>query len=324
MSILRPPLAVLDESSPTPLVETKKQCLDATCDQLVTDVNLRNVFFNPAAATEPYSRDALTRDITSEELGIPYQTQSFLRDVPVHLKRLCEYKLLSATAECDLFHRLNACKFYLRQMSAQPAPTVSLEDAEQFRLLEATYYRLRAVIIRSNTRLVIATVKTFTTPSFSFDSLLSIGIESLVENIDNFNVLLGYRFSTYLCTILRRQCAREIAKHNRRQLRFRSNADDIFTSARCPDIGQSPLTEQASDALQATLATLDERTSHILRHRFGLQDIPRATLETLANELRLSKERIRQIEKQGLETLRQMILHGDTQIDTSSLAKALA
>jgi RNA polymerase primary sigma factor len=65
-----------------------------------------------------------------------------------------------------------------------------------------------------------------------------------------------------------------------------------------------PLVEEATgDALTATLEQLPERDRRVLELRFGLDDgVPR-TVEAIAQELGVTRERVRQIELRALRTL---------------------
>jgi RNA polymerase primary sigma factor len=57
-------------------------------------------------------------------------------------------------------------------------------------------------------------------------------------------------------------------------------------------------------ALEELLTTLRPREERILRLRFGLQDGHHYTLEEVGDRFGLTRERIRQIEKQALQRLR--------------------
>ncbi len=58
------------------------------------------------------------------------------------------------------------------------------------------------------------------------------------------------------------------------------------------------------DAIEEVLSELTPRQSHILRLRFGLSGGEPHTLEEIANKFSLSRERIRQLEKEALRRLR--------------------
>ena len=58
------------------------------------------------------------------------------------------------------------------------------------------------------------------------------------------------------------------------------------------------------DMMQATTASLDERSQYILRRRYGFDGGNGASLRQIGEELGLSRERVRRIEMEALATLR--------------------
>jgi len=63
------------------------------------------------------------------------------------------------------------------------------------------------------------------------------------------------------------------------------------------------MVEERRAALEAALDTLTPREAHVLRARFGFDGAER-TLENIGNEMDVSPERVRQIEKKALRKLR--------------------
>jgi RNA polymerase primary sigma factor len=70
--------------------------------------------------------------------------------------------------------------------------------------------------------------------------------------------------------------------------------------------------EQLQNQTETTLvrklvANLPEREAQILRLRFGLDSGQEQTLETVGRKLKLTRERIRQVQNMALQKLRQML-----------------
>ncbi len=82
----------------------------------------------------------------------------------------------------------------------------------------------------------------------------------------------------------------------------RSYADTLADAAvRLPD--EQLDSRWRADCAQRLLDSVEPRERHILEARFGLGGSEERTLQELADELGLSRERVRQIEKQALERL---------------------
>ena len=62
--------------------------------------------------------------------------------------------------------------------------------------------------------------------------------------------------------------------------------------------------ESLRSDIERVLVNLKEREADVLRLSFGLNGVPPMTLEEIANNLGLTRERIRQIREKGLRSLR--------------------
>ena len=289
---------------------------------LESSVPCGTIFFDSEQSDEEYSCWSLANDVISEDIGCPHESPAFLSSIPNHMKRLCEYKLLSPEMEQHLFTKLNGCKFHISriiQLTEMIGP--SEEHVETLQALESTYHKVRNVLIQSNTRLVMSVAKRYTTKSVTFDELLSAGIEALVETIDKFNVLLGFRFSTYMCTVLNRKCARYRETYFKSSSRFVTGLDDADIAVAEENDKVKPITPEMSEELQEQLSRIDDRAFYIIQRRFGLDDVARATLRELSDELLISKERIRQIEKKALSEMKRSILNSKNSILSSELTE---
>ncbi len=62
--------------------------------------------------------------------------------------------------------------------------------------------------------------------------------------------------------------------------------------------------KEVTSLVQHALITLDERELHIIRNRFGLLGGKELTLEEIGKSLNLSRERVRQLEREAKDKLR--------------------
>ncbi|MFK8111823.1 MAG: sigma-70 family RNA polymerase sigma factor [Rubripirellula sp.] len=246
----------------------------------------------------------------TNELGVSALRKAGI-DLPVHLSRLCEAPLLTPLQERQLFERMN---FLLHQASihrsllnpSRPSKA-RLKLIERFVLL-AEWHRDR--IVEANLRLVISIVKKFVNLNNSFDDLLSEGIMGLIRSVEKFDFGRGFRFSTYATQVVRRNSYKSVvANHEERQKVSDGLQDmniDISEDEHC-----SAFTEQRWHDLRSRLETMldqvDRREKLIIRSRFALGSHRRVrTLQSLADRLGISKERVRQLERRAMEKLQAM------------------
>jgi RNA polymerase primary sigma factor len=80
---------------------------------------------------------------------------------------------------------------------------------------------------------------------------------------------------------------------------------DILEDDQAPRPDELLAEDQLQQCLADCLASLTEREAFILRLRYGLESEQPHTLQEIADMLRLSRERVRQLERQAFEKLRQ-------------------
>ena len=263
--------------------------------------------------------DARRRILGRESLnsGLPSVSEGKLpKDLPAHLARLCESKLLTADEERDLFRRMNYLKYRANALRVRLNPDAPNEKAmnEIDRMVRAAS-QVRDRIIKANMRLVIAIVKKFVTPKHSFDDLLSDGIVSLMQAVDKFDYDRGFRFSTYAYRAIARNAYRTINDHHKEESRFDASVSEDLTSLPEQD-RTSPLNEnewmRMRTLLVDLLSRLDRREQFILRGRFALGAHRQVrTFQCLADKLGISKERVRQLEQRAVDKLKAMAAQVD-------------
>ncbi len=265
-----------------------------------------------------FTLDESAASIFSDGHLIPCSPEEALRvrtpDLPSHLARLCETKLLTPEEEHDIFRKMNYLRFRANQLRSEMRldESVSQDDLDwtvrriEALLKAADWYRDR--MVKSNMRLVISIVKKFVNIQNGFDDLLSDGIVALLRAVDKFDVGLGFRFSTYATQVVRRNTYRRVMEKQKERQRITLSVHDSGV-----DISDEHRTSGMSEAkwealrgrLTLMLDKLDRREKLIIRARFSLGGHRRVqTLQKLADRLGVSKERVRQLEKRALDKLR--------------------
>lgn len=232
-------------------------------------------------------------------------------DLPPHLARLCETKLLKPTEEQDLFQRMNYLRHRAQKLLASLDATAanSWDILRVLALLKAADWH-RDCVVKANMRLVISIVKKFVNANNAFDDLLSDGIVALMRAVDKFDYDRGFRFSTYATQVVRRNAYRMVVQKQRERMKMvgnlQDNGLDISDEDRAPTIDEHKWHELRS-RLALLMDNLDRREKLIIRARFSLGGHRTVqTLQRLADKLGVSKERVRQLEKRALDKLRGM------------------
>lgn len=270
-------------------------------------------------ANERFADPTLGKQLFSEPLGLaPRQAELGLAairrsgiDMPVHLGRLCEAPLLKPDQERMLFQRMNfllqQAAIHRSQLNPARPSRVRLELIERLVAL-AEWHRDR--IVEANLRLVFSIVKKFVNPNNSFDDLLSDGIVALIRAVEKFDFDRGFRFSTYATQVIRRNSYRTVVENQQERQKtvggLQDMEIDIADEGRESAISESRWHELRS-RLGVMLNELDRREKLIIRARFSLGSHRKVhTLQSLANRLGVSKERVRQLERRAMEKLRAM------------------
>ena len=232
-------------------------------------------------------------------------------DSPDQVSRLCEAKLLTPQQEVMLFQRMNFLRYQATQERAKLNPERPSKRSLElvYRLLAmADWHRDR--IVEANTRLVFSIIKKFVNANNPFDDLLSEGIVALMRAVEKFDFGRGFRFSTYATQVVRRGAYRQVMETQAERSKLQSGVEEMGLDI--SDEGrQSAISEQRWHQLQSRLSVmmgdLDRRERFIIRARFSLGSHRKVhTLQSLADRLGVSKERVRQLEQRAMEKLRAM------------------
>ena len=80
----------------------------------------------------------------------------------------------------------------------------------------------------------------------------------------------------------------------------------LLEDVHAPEPQEELVRQELEHTMEVLLSTLNERQQQILRLHFGMDDGQSCSLEQIGNKLGISKERVRQIERQAMEKLQKM------------------
>lgn len=188
----------------------------------------------------------------------------------------------------------------------------------------------RDILIQNYLRLVASVAKGYVNLGLTYDDLIQEGNLGLMYAVDTFDISYKNKMTTYATWWIRHYITRAISN----QARIIRVPAAILESKKEVDI-EDPLSldeplgdtgdetfgstiidyetstpedkifrEEMRSDLGAALATLEAREGEVLRQRFGLHGGLPQTLEEIGNNMKISKERVRQIERNALRKMR--------------------
>ncbi|MHB8972402.1 MAG: sigma-70 family RNA polymerase sigma factor [Pirellulaceae bacterium] len=221
-----------------------------------------------------------------------------------------ETRRLSAEEEVDLFRRMNFLKHRaerLRQLIFDDYCPPDTVEAIQRLLEEST--RLRNYLVQVFSKLAVSVARPYANAEIRLDELLSESHVTLLRCVEIFDADRGYRFSTYATNAIRHNLNRYVS----RQRRLRQNTREyVATDGFTAESVENPRRREREYSARMRgvsqwLGELDPREQTILKSRYGLTEDPgKTTLQSLADQLGLSRERIRQLEIRAIQKLRDM------------------
>jgi len=233
------------------------------------------------------------------------------RDLPPYLQDLYRHPLLSTKQERHLFRRYNYIKFKAERMRAGLDPlnvTDELLDGIDALLQEAVH--VKNDLLRANLRLVVSIARRHVGRSPHFFETVSDGNLALMRAVEKFDYARGFKFSTYASWAIMRNYARTIPEQAYQSARLMTGVDDLLASAPSQDetAGKEALAEGARHLLNKGLAMLSVRERDIVVRHYGLDNGGQPqTLDQIGKLFGVTKERVRQIERQAIRKLKECL-----------------
>jgi len=210
-------------------------------------------------------------------------------------------------AERTLFRALHACGYELTATKSRRRLT-TLCRTRVARLQR----RIVDYLVRSHLGLVYEMGRRWSLAEQDEDEYVSTGFWCLYQSIMAFDPWRGYRFSTYACNAILRgyghvwkqKCARRRRLNRYVALNIKQLTTESYDGS--PEPGDaSVLRNRLTDALQSNDVQLTPIERLVIEQRFLRSDRGRGpTLATVGKLVRLSKERVRQIQLAALGKLR--------------------
>ncbi|MFG0332335.1 MAG: sigma-70 family RNA polymerase sigma factor [Maioricimonas sp. JB049] len=230
---------------------------------------------------------------------------------------LARSPLLTPEGEFHLFQKMNFLKYRASRLIAQlSAGSPQRNIVEQIDELLDEAEATRNEIARANLRLVVALARKFSHSSNEFEELLSDGNMILMNAVEKFDCSRGFRFSTYATHAVQRHFYRQMQRRQRQRSFEITTSSEILVETSVDTPVDDELEQVAQHKVATTLISrledcLDGRELYIMQRRFGLGDADDdsgQTLKTLASEMGLSKERVRQLQIRAIEKIQDLAM----------------
>lgn len=183
---------------------------------------------------------------------------------------------------------------------------------------------MRNKIILSNMGLVHSYVKVLlskkATWHFEHDDLIQLGLEGLCLAIDKYDFSRGLKFNTYAMWWIKGNISNALRDWSR-TVRVPRNKSSKGETTHCIDLDDYKLELALNDSVSEEcfsvlfenhqlskialkiISKLDERSKLVISMRFGLPPFSESTLDEIAPKLKVSRERVRQIQMKTLDKL---------------------
>lgn len=177
-------------------------------------------------------------------------------------------------------------------------------------------------MVNCNLRLVIHIAKKYSRMGYPLDDLIAAGNMGLIKSVGRFDPDKGYRFSTY-ATWWIKQTIRKHLSDKTRTIRIPSyqlsgpNAEEVKARTACTSF-ETLIGVDIEDSyekcggfedaqmLRELLDSLDKRKRFIIEMRYGMRQGIVFTLDKVGETLKLSRERVRQLQKEALVEMREL------------------
>ncbi len=217
---------------------------------------------------------------------------------------------------CFNYARFRVYRIFLKHQGG----TIPMDDIHSLLMWSKRADSLRDAIVRENSGLVISMMRRSGNLGRPDEhEMQSDGNLALANSVNGFDpnrlTVKGtpIRFSTYSCRAILKAIARAGARSNRRKRFFPASYDPTMERSDSGDVRREGQTADAAAEvlriLRQKLANLSDREEEVIKGRFfsDARDGKGMTLEELGVVLKVTKERVRQIECKAKRKIREAL-----------------
>ena len=211
--------------------------------------------------------------------------------------------------ETLLFKQLHFCGYQLSRLYKAADRGVHAARKREYSVWAQRYHQIRTRLVEANLGLVYDLIGRSRFDNLDRDEMSSEGMMALLRAVDTFDPWRGFRFSTYACNAILRAFARAAMQDSRRRTKMAGAYDEDFEKSDMPEQVRSDQRALFAERLRRILrmdnAELTDVEKTVLARRFPLEEgRVRQTLEEIGKMMRVSKERVRQIQLSAVAKLR--------------------
>jgi RNA polymerase sigma factor (sigma-70 family) len=273
-----------------------------------------NIILTLLPAKARQQREEPLSGVAAKELIVLRQPN----DIPAYLSDVFRQPMLPHAVVMDGFRRMNYLKAKASRIQARIDVTAArAADLEEIESLLENAGVIRNQILQAHLRVVVHVARKHQHARHDLFELISDGNLWMMRAVDTFDFSRGVKFSTYLSYVLMKNFARRIGDNSTRvDQRLVTTQNDLLD-----EIGESQ-EQSIPDAvdmlllqgrLMDAMLTLPRRERDLLAAHYGLEaGQGPMSLSQIAQQLGITKARVRQLEIRALARLRQLL---ENQID---------
>ncbi|BAM03318.1 sigma-70 family RNA polymerase sigma factor [Phycisphaera mikurensis] len=228
-------------------------------------------------------------------------------------------KTLTAAEERVIFAQFNYCRFRVFNLKQELVDQTHRDPALVREML--TWYEkaegYREQIAGLNLALVLAMAKRIRGADVDWGEMISEGNMALLRSIDKFDITRGFKFSTYACRAILKAFSRQGIKHSKYRSTFPTDFDPKFERSNHQseknEEHETDCVDELREIIRRNKASLSDVERGVIERRFAVGDNARIdakgdprplTLEQVGKILGVTKERVRQIQTEALDKIR--------------------